>query len=60
MTDLDLGKEYRSVASAVGMSWEEMCDVALDGVEASWLDDGEKRRMRGEFAAAIRDIEPPA
>ena len=60
MTDLDLGKEYRSVASALGMSWGEMCAVALDGVEASWLEDGEKRRMRGEFEAAIAEIEPPA
>ncbi|HET8786851.1 MAG TPA: hypothetical protein VFM38_14540, partial [Candidatus Limnocylindrales bacterium] len=59
MTDLDLGKEYRSVAGALGMPWEEMCAVALDGVEASWLDEGEKRRMHGEFEAVIAGIEPP-
>lgn len=60
MTDLDLGKEYRSVASALGMSWDEVCAVALDGVEASWLDDGEKAHLRSEFEAAIAEIEPPA
>jgi len=60
MTDLDLGKEYRSVAAALRMSWDEICAVALDGVEATWLDDGEKRAMRAEFEAEIAQIEPPA
>ncbi len=60
LTDLDLGKEYRSVAAAFGMPWEEMCAVALDGIEASWLDDGEKRAMRTAFQAEIAAIAPPA
>lgn len=60
MTDLDLGKEYRSVALALAMPWEEMCAVALDGVEASWLDPGEKRAMRAAFKAEIAELEPPA
>ncbi len=63
MTDLDLGKEYRSVARALKMPWDEMRAVALDGVEATWLDDGEKRAMRGAFEAeiaAIEAIEPSA
>jgi adenosine deaminase len=59
MTDLDLGREYRSVAQALQMGWEEMTAVALDGIEASWLDDGEKRRMRSEFQAEIAAISPP-
>ena len=59
MTDLDLGKEYRSVAAALGMSWDEVCGVALDGVEATWLDDGEKRALRVAFEAEIAQIEPP-
>ena len=57
MTDLDLGKEYRTVADALGMSFDEMAAVALDGVEASWLRDGEKRAMRSAFErelAALR------
>ena len=48
MTDLDLGKEYRSVATAQGMPFEEVAAVALDGIEASWLDDGDKRAMRAD------------
>lgn len=59
MTDLDLGKEYRSVAAALEMSWEETCAVALDGIEATWLDDGEQRALRRSFEAAIAAIEPP-
>jgi len=42
------------------MSWEEMVAVALDGVEATWLDPGEKRAMRSSFAAEIAAITPPA
>ena len=60
MTDLDLGTEYRSVAAALDMPWSEMLAVSLDGIEASWLDDGEKRAMRAEFQGAIAAIEPPA
>jgi adenosine deaminase len=58
MTDLDLGREYRTVARALDMSWDEMVAVALDGVEASWLDDGEKREMRTAFEAEIAEIAP--
>jgi adenosine deaminase len=59
MTDLDLGREYRSVASALGMPWEEMTAVALDGVEGSWLDEADKRRMRAGFEREIAAIPPP-
>ncbi len=60
MTDLDLGREYRSVAEALGMSWDEMTAVARDGVEASWLDETDKRQLRQEFDAEIAAITPPA
>jgi adenosine deaminase len=53
MTDLDLGKEYRSVADALGMSFDHMAAVALDGIEASWLDDDEKSRLRRDFEREI-------
>jgi adenosine deaminase len=59
MTDLDLGREYRSVADALGMAWDEMTAVALDGVEASWLDAADKRRLGAEFQAEIAAISPP-
>ena len=37
--DLDLGAEHAAVARAFGWGWPEMVDVALDGVEACWLDE---------------------
>jgi adenosine deaminase len=60
MTDLDLGREYRSVAAALGMGWDEMIAVAIDGVAATWLDDGEKRALRADFEREIAAIPPPA
>ena len=54
MADLDLGKEYRSVAEALDLSFDDMATVALDGVEATWLEDDDKRRLRREFE---RDID---
>ncbi len=56
MTDLDLGTEYRSVAEALDLSFEDMAAVALDGVEATWLDDDDKRRLRGEFEREIEAL----
>jgi adenosine deaminase len=46
MTDLDLGYEYASVAKAFGYTFEVMVGIALDGVEATWLDDAGKRELR--------------
>lgn len=60
MTDLDLGREYRSVARAQGLDWREIAAVALDGIEATWLDPGDKRLMREQFELEIAAIEAPA
>jgi adenosine deaminase len=56
MTDLDLGKEYRSVAEALGMSFEDMSQVALDGIEAAWLDETEERALRTRFDRALAEL----
>jgi len=58
MTDLDLGKEYRSVARALQMPWSEIEEVALDGVEATWLAEGEKRSLRARFERKLEAIRP--
>ena len=60
MTDLDLGKEYRTVARALDLDFEAIAAVALDGIEASWLDDGEKRAMRADFEASLEQLRPAA
>jgi adenosine deaminase len=56
MTDLDLGREYRAVADAFEYSFDEMCRIALEGIDATWLDDGERRRLRASFEAEIAAI----
>lgn len=53
MTELDLGKEYRSVAEALDLSFDDMATIALNGVEATWLDDDDKRSLRQEFEREI-------
>jgi adenosine deaminase len=58
MTDLDLGREYRSVAAAQGLGFDDMAAVALDGVEASWLDETEKRDMRSTFEQELDALRP--
>ena len=52
MTDLDLGKEYGLVAEAFGWGMPEMEAVALDGVDACWLDDEDKARLRERVRTA--------
>ncbi|MGZ8743702.1 MAG: adenosine deaminase [Nocardioides sp.] len=44
--DLDLGQEYRAVAEAFGWGWPEMVTIALDGVDACWLDTNDKAALR--------------
>jgi adenosine deaminase len=49
MTDANLGREYRSVAEELGFSFADMCRIAVEGVEATWLDDGERAALRRSF-----------
>ena len=53
MIDLDLGKEYRTVAAALGFSFGDMAAISLDGVEAVWVDDDDRRRLRQDFQREI-------
>jgi adenosine deaminase len=56
LTDMDLGREYRSCMEAFDYRWPDMVEIALDGVEATWLDDGDKRELRARIerdAAAL-------
>lgn len=49
LTGLDLGYEYRSVAEAFGYGWDDMVAIALDGVEACWLDEVDKAPLRQQI-----------
>jgi adenosine deaminase len=56
LTDLDLGQEYRSVMAAFGYGWDDMVAVALDGVEATWLDDSDKRELRARVEREAAEL----
>src|SRR6266545_2475378 len=45
LTDLDLGREYFSVLGAFDYTWDDMVQISVDGVEASWLDEDSKRTL---------------
>ncbi|WCO67669.1 adenosine deaminase [Iamia majanohamensis] len=59
LTDLDLGREYRAVASAFGWGWDTMVDIALDGVAACWLPDDGKAVLRARVEDARTTLRPP-
>lgn len=52
LTDLDLTHEYHSVMQAFGYAWDDMVAIALDGVEASWLDPDDARALRQSIVGA--------
>lgn len=58
LTDLDLAREYAACAAAWNWSWDQMADLALDGVEASWLDDSGKRALSARIRAAAVRLRP--
>jgi adenosine deaminase len=60
LADLDLGIEYRSVAAAFGWGWDDMVAIALDGVDACWLDETDKAALRSEIIAAATALAPDA
>jgi len=60
LTDLDLGYEYRSVAAANGWGWDDMVQVALDGVQATWLDPDDKLALRARVLTAAEELRPTA
>jgi adenosine deaminase len=58
LTDLDLAREYATCAAAWKWSWDQMVDIALDGVEATWLDDADKRALAARVRADGERLRP--
>jgi len=56
LTDLDLGREYRSCMEAFGYRWPDMVEIALDGVEATWLDETAKRALRARIEREAAEL----
>jgi len=59
MIDLDLTEEYLLTAAAFGFGWDDLVSIAVDGVEASWLDESDKRLMAERVRTAARAIAHP-
>ena len=58
LTGVDLAGEYAACAAAWHWSWEQMVDLALDGVAASWLDEEGKRALSARIAAEAARLAP--
>ena len=54
----DLAREYATCAAAWGWDFGQMVALALDAVEASWLDDGGKRALRDRISTAAGPLRP--
>ena len=54
MEDIDLGREYRNVADAYDLTIAELEQIAIDGIESTWLDASDRAALRAEFATASR------
>jgi adenosine deaminase len=49
MFHTDIGTEYVEMVTAAEWGPEKVREFCLNGIDASWLDDDEKRRLRREF-----------
>ncbi len=58
LTGVDLAAEYATCAAAWQWSWEQMVDLALDGVAASWLDGDGKRALSARITARAARLAP--
>ena len=56
MMELDIGEEYRRVAEAFRLGLDDMARLAVEGIESTWLDEGDRRALRAEFEEAIAAI----
>jgi adenosine deaminase len=56
LTDLDLGREYAAVADAFDWSFDEMVAIAHDGVDATWLDDDDKRSLHVDIDTRAAEL----
>ena len=56
MTDANLGSEYRLLAEALSYTFDEMCEIAVDGIESTWLDASDRARLHASFEGEINAI----
>lgn len=52
----DVAKEYVDLRAALRYGPERVREFVMNGVEAAWLDDGERAAMRRSFAAEFDEL----
>jgi adenosine deaminase len=57
MFHTDIGKEYVDLCGALDYGPSQVREFCLNGVEASWLDDTDKRSMAQRFSAELDELE---
>ena len=58
MMDHDLGREYRLVGEAFDLDLDELRQLAIEGIDSTWLDDTDRRALRAEFDGTWRPGPP--
>jgi adenine deaminase len=53
MFGVDAADELTAVVDAFGWTLDDATALCLDGIDACWMSDDERRRMRAEFEAAL-------
>ena len=56
MFGTDIGREFVVACTAMQFSPDKAAELALNGVEGSWLDEGERRSLRHTFEREIADL----
>ncbi|MBO0731279.1 MAG: adenosine deaminase [Acidimicrobiaceae bacterium] len=57
MFHTDLSREYRELCTANGYGPDMVRRFVLAGVDATWLDEAEQRRLREEFVVALNALD---
>ena len=57
MFHTDIGTEYVKMVEAADWGPEKVREFSLNGVDGSWLDEDEKRRLRDEFETELNELE---
>lgn len=58
LIDDDLGTEYAAVAEAFGYGFDDMVGTSIAGIDATWLDDADRARLRRRVEDSARELRP--
>ena len=53
MFGIDLADEYSTMHHTMGFSFDDLVELALNGIDAAWVDEGTKRTWRDEWGAEV-------